>query len=64
VTLSLAHYMEDLWNVVHGEPLFSGDSISHATLETIIERGWDRRLRDGTVVATFAGIEQLEEWLE
>lgn len=39
----------------HGKPLFPGDTLSHATADTCVERGWAARDGEGNLAPTLEG---------
>ena len=65
--------LRELNNIIHGEPLWPGDTLSHATATACVRRGWALRNSDGCFVPTDAGrrrsrmkanIERGEHWPE
>lgn len=46
--------LRELSNIVRGEPLWPGDTLSHATANICVRRGWADRNSDGCFVATNA----------
>lgn len=49
------HYYEELHNVIEGEPLFPGDTISHQGANECERRGWIRRDTEGNWISTPLG---------
>ena len=49
------HLLEELRNVSRNAPLFTGDTLSHATSNELVEMGWIERDADGSFVLTDAG---------
>lgn len=35
--------LDELANIAHGQPLFAGDTLSHATANECVDRGWAKR---------------------
>lgn len=50
------HVIEELGNICENQPLFAGDTISHATANECVARGWAKRNGDGDFVMTLTGI--------
>lgn len=46
------HFLEEARNVARNQPVFPGDTISHATAEECARRGWIERDENGYWVAT------------
>lgn len=46
---------EELTNIVQNEPVFPGDTISHATANECVRRGWARRDDRSYFVSTDLG---------
>lgn len=52
---------EEMQNIAANEPLWPGDTISHATADECVRRGWARRRRDGRYIATEEGLDVARE---
>ncbi len=48
--------LEELNNIVHNDPLFAGDTLSHATANECVRRGWAERNRDSNFIPTEKGL--------
>lgn len=57
-----AHIYEELANICTNRPLFPGDTISHATANECVKRGWAKRDFDGHYVPTGEGVAALQAW--
>lgn len=57
--------LEELRNIALNAPLFAGDTISHATANECVRRGWAERNAAGNFVLTSAGTKALiRVWVE
>lgn len=53
--------LEELRNIVHNYPLFPGNTISHATANECVRRGWAERNLEGDFLPTADGMRRHEE---
>lgn len=58
------HVYEELANIVKGQPLWPGDTLSHVTATQCVERGWARRDDAGNFVATDRGVAEYSRYVE
>jgi hypothetical protein len=49
--ISERHVQEEMQNIRKNQPVFPGDTISHATAEECVRRGWAKRDAHGDFVA-------------
>lgn len=58
-----AHFYarEELRNICLNYPLFAGKTISHATANDCVRRGWAERNRRGELLPTAAGLRENDE---
>lgn len=49
------HVIEELENIVENDPVFPGDTISHATANECVSRGRATRNAEGDFIPTFEG---------
>ncbi len=47
--------LEELRNISRNEPMWPGETISHATANELVEMGWAERDADGSFVTTAEG---------
>ena len=59
-----AHVYEELSNIVRHAPVFPGNTLSHATANECVARGWAQRDVNGDFIPTSTGKSALEAWLE
>lgn len=45
------HVREEMRNIARNQPVFAGDTISHATANECVKRGWAKRDDNGDFVA-------------
>lgn len=61
LAMSEKHVIEELGNIYKNQPLFPGNTISHATANECVERGWAKRNDNGDFVITLDGMCILSE---
>lgn len=53
--------IDEMRNIAENEPVFPGDTLSHATANECVYRGWADRNNDGDFVATDKGRAAMRE---